>query len=94
MDIFAGRKLRVSLLVSVSLKEYFAKVPSSETISISYVQGPSYADIDIKHVLSHELAPIPTSLFNEFRYMKTANSNSALKNQLHVKSVRVNNRSN
>ena len=40
--------------------------------------------VNIKDVLSHELAPVPTSMFGATGEMKTATSNSTLKRQLPV----------
>ena len=41
-------------------------------------------DIDIKHVLGHELAPVPTSMFDDTEDMRIAKSKSTLKNILQV----------
>jgi hypothetical protein len=38
--------------------------------------------VDIKDVLAHELAPIPTSMFTETGEMRCSKAKSVLKNQL------------
>ncbi len=44
----------------------------------------SNRDIDISNVLSHELAPVPTSMFSETGEMRTSKAKSTLKRQLQV----------
>ena len=41
-------------------------------------------DIDIKHILSHELAPIPTALFDEYGNLRIAKSKASFKSQLQI----------
>ena len=40
--------------------------------------------IDLKELFSHELAPIPTSMFEDNRDMRITQSNSSLKQKLQV----------
>ena len=47
-------------------------------------QQASGRDIDIKAVLSYELAPVPTSMFDPTGEMRAATSKSSLKQQLQV----------
>ena len=47
-------------------------------------QQASGRDVDIKAVLSYELAPVPTSMFDSTEKMRAATSKSSLKQQLQV----------
>ena len=44
----------------------------------------SSRDVDINDVFSHELAPIPTSMFTEVGEMRISKAKSVLKKQLQV----------
>jgi len=44
----------------------------------------SSREVDIKDVLAHELAPVPTSMFTETGEMRCSKAKSVLKNQLKV----------
>ena len=58
------------------------------TVIYSRVIGlqASSRDIDIKNVLSHELAPVPTSMFHDSGEMRLCKSKSDLKNRLAIES--------
>ena len=45
----------------------------------------SSRDVDIKDVFSHELAPVPTSMFEDIGEMRIMKSKSTLKRKLQVK---------
>ena len=78
-------------VITMSVTRKHIKVGQAKVFETSLIYSrvlglqASGRDIDIKHVLSHELAPIPTALFDEFGDMRTAKSKSSLKNQLQVK---------
>ena len=61
-----------------SQKVYDTSVIYSRVIGIQ----ASSRDIDIKKVLSHELAPVPTSMFHDSGAMRIYKAKSDLKKQL------------
>jgi len=63
-----------------AVKVFYTNLIYSRVIGLQ----ASWRDIDIKDVLGHELAPVPTSMFDDTGDMRIAKSKSTLKKILQV----------
>ena len=76
-------------IVTLNIAKKYVRVGDKEVYDVNLIYSrvlglQQTRNIDLAHVLKHELAPVPTSMFKDSGEMRTATTKSDLKNKLQV----------